>query len=263
MDNFFKERKDYQRYIIDYLADNNGYIERKFNEGKYNPLYAMDTELLMQFLETTQKDTVDYIRSIYSNADELIIKKINNEITKRDSSLISKLKNGVYFDNTTHLDLMYDKPATSFNEDLIEKYNSNIFSVMEEVNHKEDERIDLVIFLNGIAIITIELKSNQSGQSYKDAIWQYQNERDYNTRLLSFKNGALVNFAMDTKEAYMCTELKGKTSFFLPFNKGTEDGGKGNPHNDNGLNVSYMWEDILTKDTLLYLIKNFIFIEKE
>ncbi len=263
MDNFFKEREEYQRFIIDYLVNTNGYIERKFTEGKYNPLYAMDTELLIKFLETTQPDTIAYLRDLYPNADELIIKKINEDITKKDSSLISKLKKGVYFDNTTHLDLMYDKPATSYNEDLVEKYNSNIFSVMEEVVHKEGERIDLVIFLNGIAIITIELKSNQSGQNYEYAIEQYKNDRDYTTRLLSFNNGALVNFAMDTKEVYMCTELKGKSSFFLPFNKGTEDGGKGNPHNDNGLNVSYMWEDILQKDTLLYLIKNFIFVERE
>ena len=262
MDNFFKEREEYQRYIIDYLIKENGYIERKFTDNKYNPLYAMDTELLIKFIETTQPETIEYIRSLYPNADELIIKRINEDITKRDSSLISKLKNGVYFDNTTHIDLMYDKPATTFSDELMEKYNSNIFSVMEEVYHKEDERIDLVLFLNGIAIITIELKSNQSGQNYEDAIEQYKNDRDYTTRLLSFKNGALVNFAMDTKEVYMCTELKGKSSFFLPFNKGTEDGGKGNPHNDNGLNVSYMWEDILTKDTLLYLIKNFIFVER-
>lgn len=263
MDNFFKEKEDYQRFIIDYLVNNNGYIERKFKDNKYNQLYAMDTELLIKFIETTQPETIEYIRSIYPDADDLIIKRINEAITKKDSSLISKLKNGVYFDTTTHIDLMYDKPATTFSDELMEKYSSNIFSVMEEVYHKEDERIDLVLFLNGIAIITIELKSNQSGQNYEDAIEQYKNERDCNTRLLSFKNGALVNFAMDTKEIYMCTELKGKSSFFLPFNKGTEDGGKGNPHNDKGLNVSYLWEDILTKDTLLYLIKNFIFIEVE
>ena len=160
---------------------------------------------------------------------------------------------------------MYDKPATTFNEELNELYHKNIFSVMEEVyyNKDNDDRIDLVIFLNGIAIITIELKSNQSGQNYENAISQYKNDRDATSRLLSFKFGALVNFAMDTKEAYMCTKLCGKSSYFLPFNKGTEDGGKGNPHNDNGLNVSYMWEDILTKDTLLYLIKNFIYVEKE
>lgn len=263
MDNFFKEKEEYQRYIIDYLADNNGYIERFYNKGQYNQIYAMDTELVIKFLEDTQPDKIEQIRKIHENADELIIKRINSEITKSDSSLIQRLKKGVYFDNNIKLDLMYDKPATTFNEELNELYHKNIFSVMEEVYHKDDERIDLVIFLNGIAIITIELKSNQSGQNYENAIEQYKNERDCTTRLLSFKFGALVNFAMDTKETYMCTKLCGKSSYFLPFNKGTEDGGKGNPHNDNGLNVSYMWEDVLKKDTLLYLIKNFIYVEKE
>ena len=132
-----------------------------------------------------------------------------------------------------------------------------------KMEEKENERIDLVIFLNGIAIITIELKSNQSGQNFENAIEQYKNDRDFNTRLLSFKTGALVHFAMDTKEVYMCTKLSGKSSYFLPFNKGNEEGGKGNPHVDGKLNVYYMWEDILTKDMLLYLIKNFIFVEKE
>ena len=265
MDNFFKERKDYQRYIIDYLVNENKFIERYDNQGHFNPIYAMDVELVIKFLEETQPDKIEQIRKIHDNANELIIKRINAEITKSDSSLIQRLKKGVYFDNNIKLDLMYDKPATTFNEELNELYHKNIFSVMEEVyyNKDNDDRIDLVIFLNGIAIITIELKSNQSGQNYENAISQYKNDRDATTRLLSFKIGALVNFAMDTKEAYMCTKLCGKSSYFLPFNKGTEDGGKGNPHNDNGLNVSYMWEDILTKDTLLYLIKNFIYVEKE
>lgn len=263
MDNFFKEKEEYQRYIIDYLVDNNGYIERFYNKGQYNQIYAMDTELVIKFLEDTQPDKIEQIRKIHENADELIIKRINSEITKSDSSLIQRLKKGVYFDNNIKLELMYDKPATTFNEELNELYHKNIFSIMEEVYHKDDERIDLVIFLNGIAIITIELKSNQSGQNYENAIEQYKNERDYTSRLLSFKFGSLVNFAMDTKETYMCTKLCGKSSYFLPFNKSTEDGGKGNPHNDNGLNVSYMWEDVLKKDTLLYLIKNFIYVEKE
>lgn len=263
MDNFFKERSDYQRYIIDYLVKKNKFIERD-SKKYYNPIYAMDTELLLQFLEDTQPDKIKNIREIYGDdADNLIIKRINNEITKKNSSLISRLKNGIYFDNNISLDLMYDKPATTFNEELNELYKKNIFSVMEEVYHKEDERIDLVIFLNGIAVITIELKSNQSGQNFENAIEQYKNERDCNTRLLAFKSGALVNFAMDTKEVYMCTKLNGKSSYFLPFNKGTEDGGKGNPHVENKLNVYYMWEDILTKDTILYLIKNFIFVEVE
>ena len=147
MDNFFKEKEEYQRFIIDYLVKENGYIERKYTENKYNPLYAMDTELLIKFIETTQPETIEYLRSLYPNADELIIKRINEDITKRDSSLISKLKSGVYFDNTTHIDLMYDRPATTFSVELMEKYNSNIFSVMEEVYHKEEIVINCKIIM--------------------------------------------------------------------------------------------------------------------
>jgi type I restriction enzyme R subunit len=141
-----------------------------------------------------------------------------------------------------------------------------MLSVMEEVYHKEGERIDLVIFLNGIAIFTFELKCNTSGQNYEDAIRQYKFERDEKTRLLKFKAGCLVHFAIDLNEVYMCTNLRGKSSFFLPFNKGSGRGinsGKGNPHNDEGLNVSYMWEDILKKETILYLIDKIMFIQKE
>ena len=137
---------------------------------------------------------------------------------------------------------------------------------MEEVWHKEDEQIDLVIFLNGIAIFTIELKCNTSGQNYEDAIRQYKLERDYKTRLLKFKTGCLAHFAMDLNEVYMCTNLNGKSSYFLPFNNGSGTGitsGQGNPHNENGINVSYMWEAILTNATVLHLLDNIIFLKND
>ena len=176
------------------------------------------------------------------------------------------LKHGVEFDNGVSLSLMYRKPAAAFNQKAEALYQQNVLSVMEEVRHKEGERIDLVIFLNGIAVFTFELKCNTSGQSYEDAIRQYKDQRDCKTRLLKFKAGCLAHFAMDLNEVYLCTHLKGKSSFFLPFNKGCGVGihsGKGNPHNENGINVSYMWEDILKKDTLLYLIDKMIFLQKE
>ena len=176
------------------------------------------------------------------------------------------LKHGVEFDNGVSLSLMYRKPAAAFNQKAEALYQQNVLSVMEEVRHKEGERIDLVIFLNGIAVFTFELKCNTSGQSYEDAIRQYKDQRDCKTRLLKFKAGCLAHFAMDLNEVYLCTHLKGKSSFFLPFNKGSGVGihsGKGNPHNENGINVSYMWEDILKKDTLLYLIDKMIFLQKE
>ena len=258
--------KEYQRYIIDYLVKNNKYIERK--NADFDRLLAMDKELLFKFLDTTQPDTMKALRKIYKqDTEETIIQVINNGCTSEKGSLIKVLKDGVDVGNGSyHLDLMYTKPATTFNKELSKKYEQNIFSVAEEVWANDKERIDLVIFLNGIAVFTFELKCNTSGQNYEDAIRQYKFERDYKTRLLKFKAGCLAHFAMDLNEVYMCTHLKGKSSFFLPFNKGCGEGinaGKGNPHNDNGINVSYMWEDILKKDTVLYLIDKIIFLQKE
>jgi type I restriction enzyme R subunit len=144
------------------------------------------------------------------------------------------------------------------------KYEKNIFSIMEEVWASDDERIDLVIFLNGLAIMSFELKCNTAGQSYQDAIYQYRVDRNPKIRLFMFKAGVLVNFAMDLEEVYMTTKLNGNATFFLPFNIGNGEGvnaGAGNPTFKDRYSVSYMWEDILTKDTILSLISKFIFLE--
>lgn len=135
---------------------------------------------------------------------------------------------------------------------------------MEEVWASDKERVDVVIFLNGLAIMSFELKCNFAGQSYEDAIYQYRTERNPKTRLFLFKAGCLVNFAMDLNEVYMTTKLDGQATFFLPFNMGNGEGvnaGKGNPVYEDKYSVSYMWEDILTKETVLDLINKFIFIE--
>lgn len=260
-----KEKADYQSYILEMLRDENGYQVR--SSACFEAGYGMDTELLFTFLEATQKDALTRLEKLYKDKTRLtVLNYINNEINKKNRSLLDVLKHGVEFDNGVTLHLMYRKPATSFNPRAEALYQQNVLSVMEEVYHKEGERIDLVIFLNGIAIFTFELKCNTSGQNYEDAIRQYKYERDPKTRLLKFKAGCLAHFAMDLNEVYMCTNLKGKSSFFLPFNKGCGEGinaGKGNPHNHDGINVSYMWEDILKKDTVLYLIDKIIFLQKE
>ena len=259
-----KEKTDYQAYILEMLRDENGYQIRpatSFEAG-----YGMDTEVLFDFLEATQSDALAKLEKLYKDKTrQTILNYINNEINKKNRCLLDVLKHGVEFDNGVTLNLMYRKPANSFNPKAEALYQQNVFSVMEEVYHTEGERIDLVIFLNGIAIFTFELKCNTSGQNYEDAIRQYKFDRDYKTRLLKFKAGCLAHFAMDLNEVYMCTNLKGASSFFLPFNKGCGTGinsGKGNPHNDDGINVSYMWEDILKKDTILYLIDKIIFLQK-
>lgn len=260
-----REKEDYQKYIQEMLETENGYAIRPataFDAG-----YGMDTELLFEFLYATQGEDIAKLEKLYKDKTrQTILNYINNEINKKTRCLLDVLKHGVEFDNGVTLTLMYRKPANSYNKKDELRYSQNTLSVIEEVYHKEGERIDLVIFINGIAIFSFELKCNTSGQNYEDAIRQYKYDRDYKTRLLKFKAGCLAHFAMDLNEVYMCTNLKGKSSFFLPFNKGCGTGinsGKGNPHNDDGINVSYMWEDILKKDTVLYLIDKIIFLQKE
>lgn len=254
--------KEFQHFIIDYLKTNNGYVIR--NSKDYNKQFAIDEEMLFQFIYSTQKVTMDKLEKIYKDKlKETLVSYINNEINKKNSSLINVLRNGIEINNTI-LYLMYSKPATSYNAEGYENYKKNIFSVMEEVEISEKERIDLVIFLNGFAIITFELKCNHSGQSYEDAIYQYRTSRDIKNRLFLFKAGALVHFAMDLCQVYMTTKLQGTATFFLPFNMGSDNGinsGAGNPVYKDKYSIYYMWEDILTKDTLLDLIKKFIFIE--
>ncbi len=265
-----QEKKDYQNLILEELRDRNGYVIRNA-QTDWDADFAMDKELLFQFLNTTQPEKMEKLHKFYADKTEkTVINYINREITKDRSSLIYVLKNGVEFDNGVKLDIMYRRPATSFNEKLAWQYEQNILSVMEEVYHKEGERIDLVLFLNGIAIFAVELKCNTSGQNYENAINQYKHERDPHTRLFRFKAGVFAAFAMDLDEVYFCTSLRGVNSSFLPFNIGMPKSpdkpysiGKGNPHNENGINVSYMWEQIWTKEKIILLIERFVFIEKK
>ncbi len=268
--NVIREKEDFQKYILDYLSERNGYTIR--DAKAYMPQYAMDVEMLFKFLYDTQEEMMQKLEGLYKEQTrERILTHLNNEITRTSSrtnkpqrGLLDVLKRGIEFDNRVKLKLMYGKPATSFNEEGNANYQKNIFSVMQEVYHKDGERIDLVIFLNGIAIISFELKTNTSRQNVQHAIAQYMYERDSKTRLFSYRAGCLVNFAMDLKEVYMTTELQGRSTKFLPFNQGTPDGGAGNPTNlHEDFNVSYMWESVLQKDMLLELIQKFIFVERK
>lgn len=254
--------KQYQKFILDYLKTNNGYIVRK--DKNFDRLFACDREMLFKFLNDTQPDEMDSLQKIYKfDLEDTLVSYINSEMTKNRGSLVEVLKHGIEISNIK-LNLMYTKPATSFNRDLVAKYEKNIFSVIEEVWASDKERVDVVIFLNGLAIMTFELKCNAAGQSYEDAIYQYRNDRNSKTRLFLFKAGALVNFAMDLEQVYMTTKLAGDSTFFLPFNMGNGEGvqaGAGNPLFEHKYSVSYMWEEILTKDSILELISKFVFVE--
>ncbi len=251
-----KERYDFQQWIIKDLKEKNGYIQR--DTAQYNPRLAMDVDLLWDFLMETQKETMDYLLKKLNK--DTIINLINKEIVK--GGFLFALKEGVFIENK-QLRLLYRKPATSFNEKAVKQYHANRLSVIEEVVYEESDRIDLVIFINGLALFAIELKFNPSGQSVQDAIKQLKG-RNAKNRLFRFEQGVLASFAVDTLEVYMATQLKGQETYFLPFNMGKGQGidmGSGNPHNPDGVDTEYLWLDVMTKDSILQLIESFIFFE--
>lgn len=251
-----KERYDFQQWIIKDLKEKNGYIQR--DAAQYDPRLAMDVDLLWDFLMETQEDTMDYLLKKLNK--DTIINLINKEIVK--GGFLFALKEGVFIENK-QLRLLYRKPATSFNEKAVKQYHANRLSVIEEVVYEESDRIDLVIFINGLALFAIELKFNPSGQSVQDAIKQLKG-RNAKNRLFRFEQGVLASFAVDTLEVYMTTQLKGQETYFLPFNMGKGQGidmGSGNPHNPDGVDTEYLWLDVMTKDSILRLIESFIFFE--
>ena len=260
MNNILSE-KEYQKYILKKLAAI-GYEVQPADH--YDRLFAVSRQELMRFLETTQPDEMESLKKIYKEkTEEVIVSAINAEETKKRGSRLDVMKHGVEITNVP-LKLMYAKPATTYNKELNKLYNENIFSVSEEVWASDEERIDLVVFLNGLAIMAFELKCNAAGQNYENAILQYRTERNPKTRLFRFKAGVLVSFAMDLEEVYMTTKLDGEATFFLPFNMGKGEGintGAGNPVLKDEYSVHYMWDDILQKDSVLEIISKFMFIE--
>jgi len=189
----------------------------------------------------------------------------------KELGIIEVLRKGVkHFDKT--IELFYRKPASHYNAKDATRYDANVFSVTQELIYSADvtnkNRLDLTIFVNGIPVITCELKNPLSGQYVQNGIRQYQNDRDPKDKIFSFAR-CMVHFAADTEHVFMCSELKGKSSTFIPFNKGLNDGkasppfGAGNPVNPNGLKTHYLWEEVLSKDSLANIIDKFAQVIEE
>ena len=145
------------------------------------------------------------------------------------------------------------------------RYDANRLMVMRQVRYNPKNKaqsLDTVIFLNGLPIATLELKNHRTGQNYKHAIHQYKTDRDPKAPIFRFKERALVHFAVDNDIVYMATELKKKDTFFLPFNRGNNNGA-GNPLAQGKNKTFYLWEQVLERHSLLDIVGRFIFVQKE
>ena len=249
----------FETLIVRYLVDNNHYEEGLNSE--YNKTYAIDEGRLFRFLNDTQYKKMQELRIEESEIEK---KKFLDRLSRKlsDDGVINIIRKGVKYKNHT-LDFYMVQPSDG-NVEAAKSYNKNIFSVTRQLRYSGDYgklALDLCIFLNGLPIITMELKNQYTKQNYSDAIKQYKTDRTPDELLFQFKR-CIVHFAVDDNEVHMCTELKRDKSFFLPFNKGNNNGA-GNPNNPNGIKTDYLWKDILAKDCLANILENYVQITEE
>lgn len=249
----------FETLIVRYLVDNNHYEEGLNSE--YNKIYAIDEVRLFRFLNDTQYKKMQELRIEESEIEK---KKFLDRLSRKlsDDGVINIIRKGLKYKNHT-LDFYMVQPSDG-NIEAAKSYNKNIFSVTRQLRYSGDYgklALDLCIFLNGLPIITMEIKNQYTKQNYSDAIKQYKTNRTPDELLFQFKR-CIVHFAVDDNEVHMCTELKRDKSFFLPFNKGNNNGA-GNPNNPNGMKTDYLWKDILAKDCLANILENYVQITEE
>jgi len=221
----------------------------------YDREYCVDLTQLGTFLQTTQPEAAKALSlDEDSPTRRTFLARLQGEISKRGT--IDVLRNGVKH-GPHNLDLFYGTPSPD-NPAAIERYAKNLFSVTRQLRYSRDETqlsLDLCLFINGLPIVTFELKNSLTKQTVEDAIQQYKRDRDQRERLFEFGR-CIVHLAVDDHEVRMCTQLKGKSSWFLPLNLGWNDGA-GNPPNPDGIKTDYLWKRILTREGLTDILENY------
>lgn len=236
-----------------YRAGNGYYVGQPSN---FNAQFAIDELFFWQFLENTQKEELEKVQR-QSDWKLKILNRLDRIIKRY--GVLHILKKGLAIDDA-HFTFFYVLPLASSSEAVKENFEKNIFSTTRQLRYSADnprEEMDMVLFVNGLPIVTMELKNQWTGQNARvHGQQQYKKQRDIRQPLLNFAR-CLVHFAVDTDEIYMTTKLSGEDTFFLPFNKGNNHG-KGNPPNPFGHKTAYLWEEVLTRESVANIIQHFV-----
>jgi len=236
----------------------------KGSPANFNRELAMDIKSVIAFVKDSQPDKWNDLVKRHgseSAAESEFIKRLNDELNNR--GIIDVLRHGIV-DLGIHVKLAYFKPGSGMNKSLSALYDKNVLQITRQVKYSltNENSIDTIIFLNGLPIITMELKNPLTGQTYKNAIKQYEDDRNPRDLLLTFKKRAVVHFAADTEQVWMVTYLRKFDTVFLPFNRGYEKGA-GNPPVENDYRTSYLWKEILQRDSLLDILHRFVQVVKD
>ena len=245
--------KELESLIVGVLVDRNGYVHGEPED--YHREYCVDLAQLAAFLSETQPDAFEGLRLADDGpARRKFLARLQGEVSKR--GVIDVLRKGVK-DGPHHVELFYGAPSPG-NPAAAERYAQNRFSVTRQLRYSRDETLralDLGLFINGLPVATFELKNSLTKQTVEDAVEQYKRDRDPREKLFEFGR-CVAHFAVDDHEVRFCTHLKGKGSWFLPFNQGWGDGA-GNPPNPDGLKTGYLWTRLLTRGRLTNILENY------
>ena len=229
--------------------------------GDYDREYCVDLAQLSTFLRATQPEAVEALDlGSDSPTRRKFLARLQGEISKR--GVIDVLRHGLKH-GPHHFDHFYGTPSPG-NPAAAERFAANRFSVTRQLRYSRDETqlaLDLCLFINGLPVATFELKNSLTKQTVEDAVQQYKRDRDPRERLFEFGR-CVVHFAVDDHEVRFCTHLKGKGSWFLPFNQGWNDGA-GNPPNPEGLKTDYLWKRILTREGLTDILEHYAQVVEE
>lgn len=254
--------KAFEVAIEDNLVNNERY--RKRSHLQFDRELCLDTEVFVEFVKATQPKEWDYLYKIHKDATgKQLIEDLVRALNSEHEGTLNVLRHGFKcFGRMIHA--AYFAPASGMNPDTQKLYGANILAITRQARYstKHEKSVDMVLCLNGIPVVTLELKNPLTYQTWMDATHQYKHDRDPNDLLFAFKKRALVHFAVDTEEVYMTTHLAGTHTFFLPFNKG-RDNGKGNPDNPSGIKTAYLWEEVLARDSLMDILARFMHLQVE
>ena len=271
-----KSEKRFERDIETFLiSPAGGYTQFNGQDAEDNWIRTREQDIakciymdvLCEFIAKTQpKEWAKYTKYYGAAAAEKLYHRL--ETTIANQGVLFVLRNGIE-DMGCKLKVCYFKPESDLNPLDAERYEANILGCTRQFRYTtaNTNTIDMVLSVNGIPVVALELKNQLTGQNYVCAINQFKNDRSSKEFAFRLNHRFLVYFAVDLDEAWMTTKLDGGNTRFLPFNQGSNGagvtGGAGNPQNPDGYATSYLWEEVLQRDSLLDLIKRFISFVKE
>ena len=257
-----KERR-FEQDIEEYLITEGGY--EKGNPSSFNRSLALDTGTFVSFIKNSQQKKWErYVRIYGADSEKQIVERFCREV--KMVGLLRVLRKG-FTDRGITFQVVFWKPETSLNTTTMAQYEANTLHCTRQLHYSvhNENSIDIVLFVNGIPVVSMELKCQFTGQDTANAIQQYKFDRATKDTIFAFKERVLVHFAVDLSRVYMTTRLEGDKTYFLPFNQGSNGagcvGGAGNPINPDGYDTDYLWKNVLCKERLLEILQKYLHLE--